>query len=44
MAPEVLKGQGYSFAADVWSFGILIAELLTGSLPFEDKNDPHEIN
>ena len=31
VAPEVLLGQtGYGFAADLWSYGILITELLTG--------------
>jgi serine/threonine protein kinase len=41
-APEIMTGQttGYSFHADVWSLGILIVELLSGSLPFEDKSDP----
>ena len=30
-APEVIAGQsGYSFPADIWSYGILIFELLTG--------------
>jgi serine/threonine protein kinase len=31
-APEVVNGAsvGYSFAADVWSFGIMLAELLLG--------------
>jgi len=44
-APEVLTGvvQGYTFSADLWSFGILINELLAGSMPFEEKNDPMRI-
>ena len=31
-APEVLGGisSGYSFQADLWSFGIMLAELLSG--------------
>jgi len=29
-APEVLGGSGYSYQADVWSFGILLVELLSG--------------
>ena len=31
-APEVLIGltQGYSFSVDLWSFGIMLAELLSG--------------
>ncbi len=40
-APEVLFNgeQGYSFEADVWSFGILLCELIQGFLPFDDKNN-----
>ena len=29
-APEVIQGHGHSYEADIWSFGILIGELLTG--------------
>jgi len=28
----------------VWSFGILIIELLTGNLPFDHEQDPMEIS
>ena len=32
MAPEVLKGEDYSFSADWWSCGILLYELLAGKV------------
>ncbi|GLV31833.1 Ribosomal protein S6 kinase II [Carabus blaptoides fortunei] len=34
MAPEVVNRKGHSFAADWWSFGVLMFEMLTGNLPF----------
>jgi serine/threonine protein kinase len=34
MAPEVLLGKGYGLKADVWSFGILLCELVSGHSPF----------
>jgi len=36
MAPEVLFGQPYSFSADVYSFAIVLWELLTLREPYED--------
>ena len=36
-APEVLVGTGYSYKADIWSFGILICEILGGFTPFGHK-------
>ncbi|KAK9499001.1 hypothetical protein O3M35_003524 [Rhynocoris fuscipes] len=38
MAPEVVTRKGHSFAADWWSFGVLMFEMLTGSLPFQGAN------
>jgi cGMP-dependent protein kinase len=44
MAPEVMLGRGYSFSVDYWSLGVMIYEMLTGSLPFgKDKTDPYEV-
>jgi len=42
-APELIVNNGYSFEADIWSFGILLSELLAGSLPFEQKDNPMRI-
>ncbi|XP_065170694.1 ribosomal protein S6 kinase 2 beta isoform X2 [Atheta coriaria] len=41
MAPEVVSRKGHSFAADWWSFGVLMFEMLTGGLPFQgsDRKD-----
>ena len=36
-APEVLIGAGYNYKADIWSFGILICEILGGFTPFGPK-------
>ncbi|XP_014288774.1 ribosomal protein S6 kinase 2 beta isoform X1 [Halyomorpha halys] len=38
MAPEVVNRKGHSFAADWWSFGVLMFEMLTGTLPFQGAN------
>ncbi|DBA04434.1 TPA: hypothetical protein N0F65_010030 [Lagenidium giganteum] len=39
IAPEVVSGEGYGLAADLWSFGCVIFELLTGFPPFYCRND-----
>ncbi|KAG0000005.1 camp-dependent protein kinase catalytic subunit [Entomortierella chlamydospora] len=38
LAPEVIKSQGYGKAADWWSFGIFIFEMLAGYPPFYDDD------
>jgi serine/threonine protein kinase len=35
MSPEVLQGDGYGFAADVWSLGCILYELCTLRSPFK---------
>ncbi|TKR93330.1 hypothetical protein L596_007808 [Steinernema carpocapsae] len=38
MAPEVVNRRGHSTAADWWSLGVLMYEMLTGNLPFHGEN------
>ena len=44
MAPEVVNGKGHSYAADWWSFGILMYEMIIGQTPFEGKDKKHTKN
>lgn len=39
IAPEVARGTGYGLAADLWSFGCVVYELLTGYPPFYSPRD-----
>ena len=44
MAPEILKGGGYSFEVDMWSIAVCMYEFFCGKLPFgEDCDDPVEV-
>eukprot|EP00897_Mesotaenium_endlicherianum_P003032 jgi/Mesen1/2757/ME000017S02128 len=38
MAPEILQAKGHGRAADWWSVGILLFEMLTGQPPFAHNN------
>lgn len=42
-APEILRGEPASPAADVLSLGVTVFELLTGRLPFADSADRAEV-
>lgn len=36
MAPEVVRREGHSFSADIWSFGCVIIEMVTGEPPWSN--------
>jgi len=40
MAPEVVIREKHTTASDMWSFGVMMFEMVTGKLPFESKNAP----
>src|SRR6266498_2934359 len=42
LAPEVLRGEQYTKAADIYSLGIIMWEVTTGDKPFCDR--PHDYN
>ncbi|OQR88779.1 protein kinase [Achlya hypogyna] len=40
MAPEVLHESAYTVAADIYSFGMLLSEMDTHHIPYEDMKNP----
>jgi serine/threonine protein kinase len=37
MAPEVIRNQGYTTAADIYSFGVLMYQIISGLPPYYDR-------
>src|SRR5688500_4180200 len=45
MAPDILQGKEYTMDSDIYSFGMIMWELITGRMPFWDQNiDNVELN
>jgi atypical protein kinase C iota type len=42
IAPEMLRGEEYSFSVDWWALGVLMYELMAGRSPFELNENPSE--
>jgi serine/threonine protein kinase len=40
LAPELLSGDSPKVASDIYSFGIVLFEMITGIVPFDEYRDP----
>ncbi|CAI2169752.1 16541_t:CDS:2 [Funneliformis geosporum] len=43
LSPEVLRGEQYTKAADIYSLGIIMWEVTTGNKPFHDRPHDHDL-
>jgi serine/threonine protein kinase len=43
IAPEVLYGEPYTTSADIYGFGVVMAEISSGKPPFYDKKHDHSL-
>ncbi len=43
MAPELLEGKQYSYKVDVYSYGILLWEILSRTTPYSNLHNPMAI-
>jgi serine/threonine protein kinase len=43
LSPEKILNQGYNYKGDVWSCGVILHELLTGSLPYNHSGDRRQL-
>ncbi|TMW57754.1 hypothetical protein Poli38472_014357 [Pythium oligandrum] len=41
LAPEIILGVGHGLAADAWSLGVLLYEMVMGESPFATKDQDH---
>jgi mitogen-activated protein kinase kinase 3 len=39
MSPERIRNRPYSYASDIWSFGLVISECATGIYPFQEHSN-----
>lgn len=44
MAPEIMRGEVYTEAADVYSYGVVLWELVSGKVPFANWSKEEIIN
>ena len=38
IAPEIIIGNGHSYEVDIWSLGVLICEMASGTTPFQSDS------